>query len=239
MTRSTPSENRNKTHCVRGHPLSGANLRVRIGWRECLACKRVAMRKYQDENPDYRGDWRKKQKAVGKIKKGYTASVVKNTDRDMLRHALEAIKETRMRSAGADIIGKWRFKAILSFEPKLLLRVQKLTKGGPRHRKMLIASPSIVTNVDTRQDDLRGHRLLERVNAAVPRHLSKDMRDDIASDMIAAVLAGELLHRDIEARAQEFVRASFKADHNPWGPTVAFIDRFEEFIPETQALWTP
>lgn len=34
--------NRNKTHCVHGHPLDGDNVRVdRRGWRRCVECKRI------------------------------------------------------------------------------------------------------------------------------------------------------------------------------------------------------
>jgi len=35
-----PARNRRKTHCVRGHPLKGSNLRTdRRGHRECVACR--------------------------------------------------------------------------------------------------------------------------------------------------------------------------------------------------------
>lgn len=37
-----PAENLAKTHCLRGHPLSGGNLRRYRGWRRCRACQRLA-----------------------------------------------------------------------------------------------------------------------------------------------------------------------------------------------------
>lgn len=37
----------NQTHCKRGHPLSGENLRVRTGGRHCLACHRIAQKRYK------------------------------------------------------------------------------------------------------------------------------------------------------------------------------------------------
>lgn len=44
------SQHAAKTHCVNGHPLTGENLRVRRGVRECIECSRaqarVASRKY-------------------------------------------------------------------------------------------------------------------------------------------------------------------------------------------------
>jgi hypothetical protein len=33
--------NQRKTHCVRGHALSGANIRPANGWRRCLACQKL------------------------------------------------------------------------------------------------------------------------------------------------------------------------------------------------------
>lgn len=38
-------EHARATHCVKGHPLSGDNLRMRRGWRECIECTRVQGRK--------------------------------------------------------------------------------------------------------------------------------------------------------------------------------------------------
>lgn len=39
--RGVVAENASKTHCPQGHPLSGPNLIVRRGWRECRTCKRA------------------------------------------------------------------------------------------------------------------------------------------------------------------------------------------------------
>lgn len=35
-----PAQNASKTHCPKGHPYSGNNLRTTRGWRECRACDR-------------------------------------------------------------------------------------------------------------------------------------------------------------------------------------------------------
>lgn len=41
------AENARKTHCLRGHPLSGGNLIERPhGWRECRTCRRANQRVY-------------------------------------------------------------------------------------------------------------------------------------------------------------------------------------------------
>lgn len=42
-----PAKNARKTHCVQGHPYSGANLvRLQNGYRQCRACVTRARRKY-------------------------------------------------------------------------------------------------------------------------------------------------------------------------------------------------
>jgi hypothetical protein len=44
-----------KTHCVRGHPLSGANLLVRPqGWRACRECQRAHYDKWKPKRPESR-----------------------------------------------------------------------------------------------------------------------------------------------------------------------------------------
>lgn len=39
------AQNARKTHCLRGHPLRGANLRMRRGRRICVECDRARQRK--------------------------------------------------------------------------------------------------------------------------------------------------------------------------------------------------
>lgn len=47
----TGANNRNKTHCLRGHPLSGENLYVYAssGKRECRLCRRVRYRSQRED----------------------------------------------------------------------------------------------------------------------------------------------------------------------------------------------
>jgi hypothetical protein len=82
---------------------------------------------------------------------------------------------------------------------------------------------------------------IDRINAAVPHSLARDQRQDIISDMAEAVLAGRLPVTAIEARAGEFVRARFRADHNRWGdvsldlPIVGTTLRLGDTV--TRGLW--
>lgn len=48
---SPAAKNVHKTHCLRGHPLSGENLYVdRKGKRSCRVCKRAAEKRYRAKN---------------------------------------------------------------------------------------------------------------------------------------------------------------------------------------------
>lgn len=60
------------------------------------------------------------------------------------------------------------------------------------------------------QDSLRRNDLYQAVMAVVPAHLSPTARDDIAADMMLAVLEGDLAISDLQARRKEFERAHWK-----------------------------
>ena len=43
----------NKTHCKKGHPLSGSNVRLRSnGWRICVTCKKEAFKRWWERGKD-------------------------------------------------------------------------------------------------------------------------------------------------------------------------------------------
>jgi hypothetical protein len=103
--RPSPNENAGKAICLRGHPLSVDNVYLRKdGGRACKACKQ----QWQvDNRPKYTA-WARRMRKGGKLKAGYGPSVVKRTDPDLLRYAIEMIAQTGRRSAAADIIGGLR-----------------------------------------------------------------------------------------------------------------------------------
>lgn len=59
--------------------------------------------------------------------------------------------------------------------------------------------------------------LLDRINAIVPRHLSRDHRDDVIGEMALAVYEGRLDEADLQRRIREFVNTGYRRDHDPWG----------------------
>lgn len=48
----TRKRHRSKTHCHRGHPLSGENVNIRNGRRHCLMCAKTYAAAYRDRNRD-------------------------------------------------------------------------------------------------------------------------------------------------------------------------------------------
>ena len=47
MRRGAPNQNARRTHCRKGHPLSGENLRMENGRRRCRACQLATVRRYK------------------------------------------------------------------------------------------------------------------------------------------------------------------------------------------------
>ena len=60
--------------------------------------------------------------------------------------------------------------------------------------------------------------LLDRINAVVPRHLSRNHRDDVIGEMILAVYEGRLEEADIERCVRGFVNIGYRRDHDKYGP---------------------
>ncbi|MGJ5136863.1 hypothetical protein ACQR1V_02655 [Bradyrhizobium oligotrophicum] len=60
--------------------------------------------------------------------------------------------------------------------------------------------------------------LLDRINRAVPRHLARDHRDDVIGEIALAIYEGRLNEIEIERRVGEFVNASYRRDHDRFGP---------------------
>jgi hypothetical protein len=107
------------------------------------------------------------------------------------------------------IVGQWKMKAFLYFNPKVRAAINKLR--DPK-KQTIITAPAIL-----HRDPARIENIIERINLAVPRYLQRDHRDDVASDMTYAWLEGRLRDEDIERCATEFVKARYETDHNKYG----------------------
>jgi hypothetical protein len=137
------------------------------------------------------------------------SNIARTVTRDHAEQIFEAVRDTGLLKAAYPIIGYWKMKAFLFFNPKVNATIAKL-----RHRvkKNIITAPAI-----SHYNPAEVERAIERINLAVPRHLQRDHRDDTVSDMTCAWLEGRLRDDDIERRAPEFVRGRFKSDNNKYG----------------------
>jgi hypothetical protein len=70
--------------------------------------------------------------------------------------------------------------------------------------------------------------LLDRINAVVPRHLTRDHRDDVVGEMALAIYDGELEEADIERRVREFVNAGYRREHDKFGLLSLDVPIFED-----------
>jgi hypothetical protein len=201
--RVSPHTNRNKTHCHRGHPLSGDNLYPRKdGGRDCRACRVLWKEKHHRR---VMRNYAKRRRAEGKFHYGYLPSVVKRTDPGLLRHAIEMVRQTGSRAAAHELIGYQRWRAIMAYEPRLKRQVQKLIV----RRRTVVVAPSIIRATDD---------IMDAIEAAVPRHLPPDHRADVIQNIWLAVLEGRLKRSEIAELAREYINAEYRINHNAWGP---------------------
>jgi hypothetical protein len=123
------------------------------------------------------------------------------------RTNVEIVRENGLLKAAYPVVGEWKMKAFLFFNPKVNAAINK-----PRHPVSVIAAPAI-----SLRNPAAAARIIDRINRAVSRGLQWDHRDDTISDMACAWLEGRLQEDDIEKRAGEFARSRFKSDHNKYG----------------------
>jgi hypothetical protein len=208
-----------KTHCPSGHALEGVNLLIdNRGARICRTCRRAAVRKWQkaisgEGKLAFRvraNEQRKRDRRKGHIRHGYTRNGIANmVTREHVEQIFESVRESGALKAAYPIIGQWKMKAFLFFNPKVYVAINKLRE---RTKGTIVMAPAISIRRPARVEGL-----IERINLAVPRYLQRDHRDDVVSDRACAWLEGRLRADDIERRAIEYVRARFKSDHNKHG----------------------
>jgi hypothetical protein len=196
----------------------------------CLACVRITRRKYnmseraRANNREHNKRYRERLRNAGMVKWGYRAKVITIVGRERLLAAIEAVRESGKIADAHPIIGNvYKWRAIRFFYPKVGAQMQKVaTDARLRLRAEIIkpAKPSIirVASLD----------LLDRINAVVPRGLPKDQRDDIISDMVEAVLSGRVKLNAIAQSVGQFVRTSYRMDHNKFGPLSLDMPAFKE-----------
>jgi hypothetical protein len=206
-----------KTHCPNGHALEGSNLILpKRGGRVCRICKSAATRRWLDAADEPEKLVRRRRfkqnrilaRRAGDIRNGYTrAGIARAVTREHVEQMFEIVGENGLLKAAYPVIGEWKMKAFLFFNPKVNAAINK-----PRHPVSVIAAPAI-----SLRNPAAAARIIDRINRAVSRGLQRDHRDDTISEMACAWLEGRLQEDDIEKRAGEFARSRFKSDHNKYG----------------------
>jgi hypothetical protein len=196
-----------KTHCQNGHPLAGQNLRIASsGDRRCVTCLRAAHSK-------------------AKAKPGHVEFVHSgNLPEHVVRLVLEGLNAGRTLQS---IVGRQgnrnnpqdkivHERALSAFRRRHRKVGEFIEKLAKKNRDALIHAPRNLVGSSPRI--LAATHLIDKINAAVPQYLSRDMRDDVIQNVWLAVQEGRLKERDISARVGEFIKSEYRQNHNSWGP---------------------
>jgi hypothetical protein len=67
---------------------------------------------------------------------------------------------------------------------------------------------------DRKRDDESGRRLIEMVNAEVPKSLPEQVRADVKHDMIVGVLSGKIKEADLRKHVRKYISMHYKGYDN-------------------------
>lgn len=219
--------------CRHGHALTPDNVYTRPGGRvrECRSCQRLA---------------RKKHARSIEIGEKVMRRVMLALDEGLTLNRIAGLGgPAGKRYVGGKIVDLARLRLFCEAKPRLgkIIRAKaeanrvaiKVATNQGRHPT--VASPSIIRATEN---------IMDVIDAAVPRHLPKDHRDDVIQNVWLAVIEGRLKRSEIAARAREFVRAEYRLHHNRWGDrsldVPIWIDSATtllDTLSTEQALWGP
>lgn len=127
--------------------------------------------------------------------------------RGLGRHRIDltpvSLDTRRSRNMGA---GGWR-----SFDP--LRRGRTKTTGERAAERPQLVYPFLIHDGGKPE-----HILLRKVNAAIPRHFSPDLRADMCQDLIVGILCGDFAEDDLLLPAKEMTRKVLKMFPTKYGP---------------------
>jgi hypothetical protein len=107
--------------------------------------------------------------------------------------------------AGSKIVNSHRLKLFCDNNPKIGRPIRRLAEKNriaimTAPRRIVIAAPAVVR---------AGVNIMDEIAASVPRHLPRDLRDDVIQNIWIAVIERKLKREDIPTRAYEFIRAEW------------------------------
>jgi hypothetical protein len=179
--------------CRRGHAIVGANAMVRRKGVDCRTCAKMKSREFVRS---------------GRITEPLARMVIEEIQDGKTMAQITGRRGCRY--VGGGIIQAERLKAFCNANAKLGKLIRETSaRNAAAQCGPLVTAPSIIRLSSTIMDDIQ---------AAVPRHLSADHRDDVVQNIWIAVIARKISRQDIAARAHDFVRAEYRSSHNAWGP---------------------
>jgi hypothetical protein len=184
-------------YCTKGHAIVDDNFLIRKTSVVCRTCHRLHH------------------------KKTTTTGSVSNEKLQQIRFTIEAgggliALEGRRghRKVGSRIIHVARFKHWVQQNPKegrplLKLAIANGVLAAEKARLgRLVASPAIIRATDD---------IMDVIESAVPRNLTRDHRADVIQNIWIAVLERRLKRSEIASRVREFINAEYRNAHNGYG----------------------
>lgn len=235
-----------RTICKAGHAMTGDNVRMDRDHLVCRKCKAAQSKAWGDANREKvrlsQLRTLQKRKARKDVYMNLSQEATnKAVTRPILEKLFDTIRETGLMKSTFGVISETRMRAFWHFNPKVYAAMKKVRIQTKRTMVVTVSAPAVSLN-----NPARVERIMERINAAVPRHYQRDLRDDVVSDMTLAWIEGRLRADDIEKRARDFVNARFKSDHNKWGDISLDVPLSEDgtvtlgdILPEDRRLWSP
>lgn len=225
-----------RTHCRRGHPMVEGNIRLqKVGGRTARLCRTCVM----ERNKPNVKRWVVRQRAKGLIYAGYTqGNIARSIKPDQVEAVIEAVRVGGVFKAAWPILGRAKTSAFLHFNPAIRADIKRMLSNARTDAALLVGSPAILRHANA------GERVFDFINGLMPRHLAKDHRDDVASDMWTAWREGRLRVEDMPRRSREFINRRYGTDHNSWGAISLDTPMFQDgsatladVIPDSGRLW--
>jgi hypothetical protein len=181
--------NRIKTHCPRGHPLSGDNLYTSSSGRQCRICRRLQSRE-QYRKTSRPPSMEQIHRVTAALNAGETISKICGTSRGSQK-------------AGPRIILPQKLRVYRQLNPDfdrfvVSAMADHRSKGQLRRFNREKARVQIV-----RAQNSDFHEIVN----LVPVYLPPNVRDDIAQSIMVALLEGSLQRNQIRGRLPEFIAA--------------------------------
>ena len=183
---------RNLTHCIHGHPLSGANISYEPnGRRKCLTCVRRRERAPRPPTED------QIKQVTAALNAGKTLSLICQGMVDGQRAAPRVLTFRKL--------GLYR-RLHPSFDRFVIEATANNNSKGQRRRWQ--NQPARTATVRAENNDYY------KILGMVPIYLPSDIRDDIAQSIMLALLEGSLRRDQVTVQVRQFV-----TDHNRMFPT--------------------